>query len=113
MVHYFKHRTRCAGLGVSCSIHKPRYAGVNDRSSAHGAGFERSVEFATGEAVVIQALGGGAERDDFGMSGGVKATQDAVLRARDNFSVIDDDGTDGNFSGFGSEACLLNRELKI
>ena len=56
---------------------------------AHGAWLQRHVEFATGEAVILERLRGGAHGDNFGVRSRVEVAQNAVLAAPDDLSAVE------------------------
>ena len=60
----------------------PADAREGDRGGAHGAGFERHVEVAAGQALVAQRLAGPADGEHFGMRGGIAAIRAAGCRRR-------------------------------
>lgn len=76
-------------------------AGMDKRAGAHDAGFEGGVEGSVLEAVVAEIAGGGAEEVDFGVGGGVVGGDGGVMGAGDNGTADDEDGADGDFTGFG------------
>ena len=69
-------------------------AGVNQGAGAHDAGFQRHVDGGVVEAVVLHALGGGAEQVDFGVGGGVVRGDGGVVRAGDDLPVNNENGAD-------------------
>jgi hypothetical protein len=104
MVEDLEDGTGCAGLGIGGSANEAAEAGVDHGAGAHGAGFEGDIEAAVEEAVVADGGGGGAEGDHLGVGGGVAVAEDAILAAREDFAVADDDGADGDFAGVGGGA---------
>ena len=52
VVHYAEDAAAGSGFGVVGGVDEAGYAGVEDGSGAHGAGFEGDVEGAAGEAIV-------------------------------------------------------------
>jgi hypothetical protein len=102
VVHDGEDRAAGSGFGVGGGVDEAGDACVEDRSGAHGAGFECDVEGAVFEAVVAEIEAGLAEGDDLGVSGGVVVAEDTVLTAADDFVLMDDDGAYGNLAvGFG------------
>ena len=81
-----------AGFGVGGGVDEAGDAGVEDRSGAHGAGFEGDVEGAVFEAVVVEVEAGLAEGDDLGVGSGIVVAEDSVLAAADDLVLMDDDG---------------------
>ena len=82
MVHDGEHGAAGAGFGVAGGEDQAGDARVEDGAGAHGAGFERAVERAAGEAVVAERAAGGAQGDDFGVGGGVVGAETWLLPRR-------------------------------
>ena len=57
-------------------------------AGAHGAGFERHVEVAAGEALVVESLAGAADGEDFRMGGRIAQRARAVARGGDDAAVL-------------------------
>ena len=73
-----------------------------DGGSAHGAGFERDVEVAIGEAGGVAFFGGCAEDEYFGVGGGVEGGFGLVAGLGEDIAGgRDEDGADGDFAAFG------------
>ena len=60
-----------AALGIIRAEHQPADAEQADGVGAHGAGFEGDEEVAAGQARAAETGGGGPQREDFGVGGGV------------------------------------------
>src|SRR5260370_31410979 len=90
-----------AALGVVSAVDQARDAGLDDGAGAHAAGFDGDVESGSGEAVVAEKAGGFAKDDDFGVGRGVVVADGAVVRTRQNLSLMDEHSANGNFAGFG------------
>ena len=91
-------------LGVARRPHHAGHPGVRYRARAHRAGFQGREEVGADEPVVADSPRGRAERDDFGVGGGVGVAQGAVAAFADDFAVEDDHGTDGDFACGGGGA---------
>ena len=83
---------------VARAIIKPGNAGMGDGACTHGAGLQRDPKVATSKAVGAKCSGGFAQRDNFGMGGGIVRSERAVGAAADNDAVLDDQRTDRNFT---------------
>jgi len=89
-----------AALLVARTKHEPPYTGVADRASAHGAGFQRDIEFQSSETVISPRRSGLAQGQYFRMCRRVMPGDGAVMGLPDN-SVsgrIDDHRTDRRLS---------------
>ena len=105
--------TKSAALGVVRSVNEPRNARLDDGAGAHDARFERNVENGAGEAVVVQQARSLAKDDDLGVSGGVVVTNGAIARTREDRIVVNEHGTDGDFTSGCSGAGLIESKLQI
>ena len=65
-------------LGVAGTENDAGDAGMDEGTGAHGAGFEGDVEGGGGEAIVAEALAGGAEGADLSVGAGVMGGDGAV-----------------------------------
>lgn len=94
-----------AALGIVGAVIEPRDAGMSDRARAHCAGFEGDKEVAPVEAIVAKPCRRGANRDDFGMRGGIVRFAGTIMAFADNRAILDDDCADRHFApvrcGFG------------
>lgn len=97
MIEHMQDRTGCPGFWIACGVDQAVQAGMNHCAGAHGAGLKRDVELAVSQAIIAERLCRGAQGDDLGMSGWVEIAQDSVLSARDDFAVVNDYGSDGDF----------------
>jgi hypothetical protein len=69
-------------------------------AGAHGARFNCNKQVASGEAMVAERGTGFAQGYDFSVSGGIVVGDVAVPSAADDALIMDDYGSDGDFSGF-------------
>src|ERR1035441_4240489 len=106
MVEDGKHRTGGTCFGIGGGKDEAVGGGVNHGSGAHGAGLKRDIKSAAEETVVAESSGGGAHGNDFSVGSGVEIAKDAVLAGGYDFSVVEHDGADGHFAGFGGKAGL-------
>ena len=60
-----------AALGIGRAVVEPADAGERDRRRAHGAGLERDMQVAVGQALRAERSRGGADRDQLGVGGRV------------------------------------------
>src|SRR5829696_2481987 len=60
-----------AALGVGGAVVEAAEAGEAERVGAHRAGLEGDVEVAAGQAGGAEAGGGGAQREELGVGGGI------------------------------------------
>lgn len=70
---------RRAGFGFCRAVDDAADAGLNDGGGAHGAGFERDVEVATVEAVVLKGGTCGGKGADFGVAADVVVADAGVV----------------------------------
>ncbi len=105
-----------AALGVVGAVDEARDAGLNDRAGAHAAGLDGDVERCVCEAIVAEEARGFTKDDDFGVGGWIVVADSAVAGAGENLSVVNQDGSDGDFAGEGRGAglreCFLH-ELEV
>lgn len=102
MIHDGEDGAAGSRFGVGGGVDETGYAGVEDGSGAHGAGFQRGVEGAIFEAVVFQSEARFAEGYDFGVGRGVGVAEDSVLASAYDLVFVDDYRAYGNFAvGFG------------
>jgi hypothetical protein len=100
-----------AAFGVVGAVDKTRDSGLDDGAGTHAAGLDGYVERGVGKAVVAEQAGGFAENNDFGVGGGVTIANGAVAGSSEDLAIMDEDGADGDFAGFGSCAGLRERYL--
>ena len=99
MVNDGQHGIDSSSLGIVCTKDEALYAGVNNRSGAHGTGFNGHKELTLFKPVVSQGLGGFSKRDDLGVSGGVVGRDGAIGATAYDSSFADNDGADRNLAG--------------
>ena len=95
-----------SGFGVGTAENDAAGAAVDDGACAHGAGFFGDVEGALFEAPIAHSVLCGGEAEHFGVGGGVLEGLDLVPGAGDDFSLADDDGTDGDLADGSGFVCL-------
>ncbi len=100
-----------ATFGVVGAVDETRHAGLDDGARAHAARLNGDVERRIGKAVVAKKAGGFAENDDFGVSCRVVVADSAISCASDDFAILNDDGSNRNFSRIRSRAGFLKREF--
>jgi hypothetical protein len=93
-----------AAFGVVRSVDEARDAGLDDGAGAHGARLNGDVQRGVGEAIVAEEAGSFAKNDDFGVCRGVAIADSAVAGTGEDLAVMDEDGADGHFAGFGRRA---------
>ena len=98
--------TGSAALGIWASKNDPPQAGVNDRASAHRAGFLRDVEVAIRETPILHGRLGLGDGKHFGMGGGILEHFDLVPSAGNDLAFAHDHGSDGHLICGKSPACL-------
>ena len=79
---------------------------MDDGGGAHGAGFERDVEVAAVEAVVLEGGTCGGKGADFGVAADIVVADAGVVGGGDDLVVGDDDRADGDFVDTGGLFCL-------
>jgi hypothetical protein len=99
-----------AALGIGCAEIHPPDAGESDRGRAHRAGFERHVEVAARQALVLEHLAGPADREHFGMGGGIAQLARAVAGGRDDLALGHDHGSDRHLAARRGRARLVQSE---
>ena len=83
MVHDLECAAAGAGLWIGSGVDKASDASVQKCPGTHGAGLQRDVYRAAGEAVVLQGDACGAEGDHLRVGGGVVVADDVILSACD------------------------------
>ena len=96
-LHYGMHR---ASFWIVCAVNQALNSSVHQRARTHGARFNCSKQLAAAKAVISNGLGGFTQRHDLGMGGGIRVREVRIPSAANYFIFADDDGPDGNFSGF-------------
>ena len=95
----FETRARGATFGIVGAINEAGDTGLDYGSGTHAAGFYRDVERGAWHAVVAENACRFTNCDDFGVRCGVAVTNCTVSGAGEDFTVVDDERADGNFSG--------------
>jgi hypothetical protein len=105
VIHYREHGAAGAGLGVGRRVNQPSDARVENRTGAHGAGFECDVQCAAfafwrKDAVIGESSASFTEGYDLGVRCGVVVAQDAVVTsAKDLTAGRHDERANRNFTG--------------
>lgn len=95
-----------AGFGFCRAVDDAADAGLDDGGGAHGAGFERDVEVALVEAVVLKGGTCGGKGADFGVAADVVVVDAGVVGGGDDLIVGDNDRADRDFADAGGLFCL-------
>ncbi len=95
-----------AAFGIVGTVDEARDAGLDDGARAHAAGFDGDIERRVCKAVVSEKAGGFAQRDDFGVRGGIAIADRAIASTGEDFAVMDKHGPDGDFAGCGCGTSL-------
>ena len=104
-------RTARTGLGVSCAVDDSSDSGVDHRSGAHRAGFERDRHRATLESPFSNTASGLSKGDDLRMPGGIRGVFAVVGGFGEDPSFAIDHGTDRNLSRRSSPCSELDRSF--
>lgn len=108
---YLETGTEGTAFRVVGSIYQARNAGLNDGASAHRAGLEGDVEGGIGEAIVAESVRGCANRDDFGVGGGIVVADGAIAGACKDFFTLNEYGADGHLASLGGGAGFVEGKL--
>ena len=81
MVEHRKAGTHGAPFDVVRPVYQPRDPRLNHRAGAHRARFDRDVDGGFGQPVVFNGARGFAQRDDFGVRGGIAIRDGSVSGA--------------------------------
>jgi hypothetical protein len=100
MIDNGQYRMNGSRFGVIGSIDQAADTSVNQSSGTHGARLNCNKQIAVDKAIVTQVLTRLAQGDNLGMGGGIVVNNVAVGAAADDASLMHDDGTDRDFSGF-------------
>jgi hypothetical protein len=92
-----------AALRVIAAINEAGDASLNHGAGAHAAGLDGNVQSRGGETVVADHASSLAEHRHFGVRRGVTVADGAITGTRDDFRILDQDGTDGNLAGCPSQ----------
>ena len=88
-------------MGTSPAKAEARDASLDDCPGAHAAGLDGDVERGVREAIVAEAARGFTKHDDLGVGGWVVVADGAITGACENLSVVNQNGSDGDFAGAG------------
>jgi hypothetical protein len=102
-----------ATLGVAGAVHDAGDAGMNKCAGAHGAGFEGDVEGGGGEAIVAEALAGGAEGADLSVGAGVMGSDGAVPALAQDLVRGDQHGPDRDLAQWAPARSARARAWRI
>jgi hypothetical protein len=94
-----KQRANGAGFGIVASIDELCHSRVDDRSGAHWARLKRHDDNAIDQSPIVEIFSRFAQREEFGMSGGIAIALPAVVSAADDLpaGLVHDDRADGHF----------------
>src|SRR5260370_26917587 len=98
-------------FGVVGTVDETRHTGLDDGARAHAARLDGYVERRIGKAVIAKKAGRFAEDDDFGVSCGIIVADSAISGASDDFGILNNEGSNWNFSRNRSRAGFLNCEF--
>ena len=98
MIQDLQHGMDGTSLGICSSVNQTANSRVRDGAGAHGARLDRDVEIAIEESIVADGLSGFAQREDFGMSGGIVRTEGTIAAATDHPTLVNDDGSHRHFA---------------
>jgi hypothetical protein len=96
-----------AALCFVRSVNEARDTSLKHGAGAHRAGFDGDVQRGAEKTVVAEAVGGFAERENFGVGSGITMRDSAISRAGHDFFVEDKNCANGDFAaicgfaGFG------------
>ena len=105
-----------APLRVRSPGHNSPYLAPKQGPCAHHAGFKRHIEGAFVEVFGAELVGGGGDRLHFGVCGGIVQLLAAVMTARYDFVIVDDDRPHRDFThpvGLSGQAQSLFHEIII
>jgi hypothetical protein len=85
-------------FGVGRRVIKPGNAGMGNRTSTHGARFERNPQVAIGQAIGAKCCARSANGHDFGVRSRIIAAAGGVGACRNNVTTSNDDCADWHFS---------------
>jgi hypothetical protein len=100
-----------AAFGIVGAVDEPRDTGLDNGAGAHAAWLDGDVERGIRKTVVAKKAGCFAKDDNFGMGRRVIVADSAIAGTSQNLAVVDENSADGDFTGFGGEACFCNRFL--
>jgi hypothetical protein len=96
-----------ATFGIVGAVDELWDAGLDDGAGAHGAGLEGDIESGVNKAVVAENACGFAQDDDFSVRGGIIVANGAIAGAREVRIIVNQHSADGDFTGHGGSASLL------
>ena len=96
---------------VACTEYQGADARRHQCSGTHRAGLERGVKRGFGQPVIAQGKSGLAERQHFGVCGGIEQGDGRVAALADDFAAHHQDAPYGHFAGFFGFAGKVQREL--
>lgn len=111
VLYNVEQRTARACLRVWCAEDQCRNACEDDRSGAHRARFERYIQRASFQPVIVELACGCSDRDDLGVSGGVSQRFCLIIPAPDDAVVMNDHGSHRNFLPLVGLLGFLERKL--
>lgn len=100
-------RSRRTTFRVRGTEHHPVDARLLQRPGAHRAGLEGDVQRASVETPSADDICGRAQSEHLGMSRGIAAQFALVVRAGDDTTLVNNDGTHGNVSVIRRGPCLF------
>jgi len=103
------HAARSTGLGVGRTKHDPCDARMHYRAATHHTRLQRDEQCAPGKTIVSDPGRSVTQGHDFGMSGGIMASNRLIETPPHHLAVTHDDGPDGHFITSSGHACLLQR----
>ena len=104
------HRSGRTGLRVGGTIHHPPQPGMQQRTTAHRAGFQRDEEFAVVETVVAQVLCRGTQRHDLGVRRRIVGTDGRIAAHPHHLALVQHHSAHGNFARGARGRGLLQRQ---
>ena len=105
-IHYAAAHT---SLGVAGTEYNALHSRVQHRTYAHHARLQRDVKLAINEAVVFEVLRRLAQRDDFGVRGGIARRDELVETAANDDAIFHDNRPHRNFAGVPGALCQYER----
>jgi hypothetical protein len=102
MIQDRNHRMHGTRLGIIRAIDQALHTGVDQRASAHGAGFNRGKQFALRQTMVADCATGLAQRNHFSVRGWVGVADVAIPPASDDTIAAYYDGAHRHLSGLES-----------
>ena len=100
-----------AALGIVGGIDQAGNTSLDNRASAHRAGFESDVERGVSETVVAEGVRGFANGDDFRMGSGIGIANGTIAGTREDFFVMNEDSADGDLAGLSGGPRFVESEV--